>query len=135
MSFNKSMLPLMLVLPICSTYAADNTNSMQPTDPAVQTGTSNPNTTGSSTSSTTNHGAIIAPSKSMIMEAQQALTERGFSVSSDGRVGPATSSAIRRFQSQNGLTQSGMLDAPTLNALGISGEDFERSPASVPEGY
>jgi phage tail tape-measure protein len=53
--------------------------------------------------------------------AQQALVDRGYSVGAvDGQWGPGTESALRKFQQENGLTQSGTLDAPTRSALGIA---------------
>jgi peptidoglycan hydrolase-like protein with peptidoglycan-binding domain len=56
-----------------------------------------------------------------VRRAQAALNDQGFNAGSvDGRMGPATDSAIRGFQAKNGLTQTGTLDSATLNALGVS---------------
>jgi peptidoglycan hydrolase-like protein with peptidoglycan-binding domain len=62
--------------------------------------------------------------------AQAALnSELDFNLQEDGILGVQTRSAIQRFQQREGLTETGILDTPTMDALGISG----RSPASVPE--
>lgn len=56
------------------------------------------------------------------MRAQQALAGLGYSVGEpDGVAGTRTVAAIRRFQSDKDLPQSGRLDDPTLNALGLGG--------------
>jgi phage tail tape-measure protein len=64
-------------------------------------------------------GAPVASTD--VSTAQQALVDRGYSVGAvDGQWGPGTESALLKFQRENGLTQSGMLDAPTRSALGIA---------------
>lgn len=56
-----------------------------------------------------------------IRNAQTALNDKGYDVGRvDGQWGPATQNAVRRFQSENGLSQSGRLDGATLTALGIN---------------
>lgn len=51
-------------------------------------------------------------------EAQQRLNELGYSVGApDGNAGPRTTSALRNFQRDNGLTPTGRLDAPTMDIL------------------
>ena len=59
-------------------------------------------------------------SDTKVRSAQTALNDRGYSVGVDGRWGPNTESAVRDFQSKNGLTATGKLDSATLNALGVS---------------
>ena len=55
-----------------------------------------------------------------VSELQNALKEKGFAVGRvDGIVGPKTMSAIRNFQSQEGLTATGQPDLQTLKALGL----------------
>ncbi len=68
--------------------------------------------------------------KPQVRDVQSALSERGFDVSVDGILGPQTQDALRRFQSEQGLEQSGSLDQATLRALNVEGE-AERAPASV----
>ena len=69
------------------------------------------------TSSTTSASA----SDSTVRDAQAALNSQGYSAGMvDGRWGPSTQNAVRRFQSDKGLTQSGTLDSATLNALGVT---------------
>ena len=60
-------------------------------------------------------------SDSTVRSAQDALNAQGYSVGAvDGQWGPNTSSAVRRFQADKGLAQSGTLDSATLAALGVS---------------
>ena len=57
-----------------------------------------------------------------VRKAQVALNDQGYDVGTvDGRWGPNTQSAVRRFQAQKGLPDSGTLDDPTLSALGVKG--------------
>ena len=69
------------------------------------------------TSSTTSASA----SDSTVRDAQAALNSQGYSAGMvDGRWGPSTQNAVRRFQSDRGLEQSGTLDNATLTALGVT---------------
>ena len=57
-----------------------------------------------------------------VRNAQVALNEKGYDVGKvDGQFGPSTQNAVRRFQSERGLAQSGRLDSATLAALGVNG--------------
>lgn len=57
-------------------------------------------------------------SDSTVQHAQNALNSQGYNAgSADGRMGPATRSAIMKFQADRNLPQTGALDDPTLNAL------------------
>ena len=57
-----------------------------------------------------------------VRNAQLALNEKGYDVGKvDGQFGPSTQSAVRRFQSEKGMAQSGRLDSATLAALGVNG--------------
>ena len=65
--------------------------------------------------------ASVAGSDATIRDAQVALNDQGFNAGpADGRFGPNTQSAVRRFQSEHGLAQTGTLDSSTLSALGIN---------------
>jgi photosystem II stability/assembly factor-like uncharacterized protein len=71
---------------------------------------------------TSANGAAPADDKQTMMRAQQVLAGLGYSVGEpDGVAGTRTVAAIRRFQSDKDLPQSGRLDDPTLNALGLGG--------------
>ena len=62
------------------------------------------------------------PSDGTVRSAQTALNDKGYDVGRvDGQWGPSTQNAVRRFQSERGLTQSGRLDNATLTALGVNG--------------
>jgi hypothetical protein len=57
----------------------------------------------------------------LVRSVQQALNDKGYSAGTvDGRWGPSTEDAVRRFQQASGLPQSGELGRSTLVALGIS---------------
>jgi peptidoglycan hydrolase-like protein with peptidoglycan-binding domain len=65
------------------------------------------------------------------MEMQRALTARNlYQGKADGVWGPKTESALRNFQTQNGLEVTGRLDEPTARALGIDGAAMDRQPVS-----
>ena len=52
---------------------------------------------------------------------QQQLAKRGYYKGEvDGKFGPASRSALSRFQEKNGLEATGRIDQPTLMALGFS---------------
>ena len=58
------------------------------------------------------------PSDSTVLNAQTTLNSRGYDAGpADGVMGPATRSAIMKFQADNKLPQTGALDGPTLTAL------------------
>ncbi len=60
-------------------------------------------------------------SDTTVRDAQAALNSQGYSAGMvDGLWGPSTQNAVRRFQSDRGLEQSGTLDNATLNALGVN---------------
>ncbi|HSC22257.1 MAG TPA: peptidoglycan-binding domain-containing protein [Casimicrobiaceae bacterium] len=71
---------------------------------------------------TTTNGtyATVQASSPQVRSAQQALNDRGYDVGTvDGIYGPSTHDAVVRFQQAQGLSQTGMLDAQTLSALGL----------------
>lgn len=52
---------------------------------------------------------------------QQSLNDKGYDAGAvDGRWGPATSSALKKFQKSNGFRESGSLDSQTAAALGVT---------------
>ena len=62
----------------------------------------------------------FTPSYMQVRKAQQRLRARGYRPgSADGIMGPQTVSALRRYQSANGLTMTGKVDLDTLDSLGI----------------
>jgi len=59
-------------------------------------------------------------SHTQIRQVQQALDKKGFHASrADGRWGPETETALRRFQQQQKLEGNGQLNQQTLAALGV----------------
>jgi len=75
---------------------------------------------------TQTHTTVVAPrpaSREQIKEMQRALTARNlYQGPADGVWGPKTESAVRNFQTQNGLESTGTLNEPTARALGINAD-------------
>jgi photosystem II stability/assembly factor-like uncharacterized protein len=70
-----------------------------------------------------------APSKDTIMRVQGALTAAGYRLGEpDGKPGPATTAALKKFQDDRHLPVTGRLDSITLAALGI-GKDSDPGAA------
>lgn len=68
-----------------------------------------------------------------VKAAQRALKARGYDAGdADGRMGPKTRAAVRKFQKDEGLEVTGRLDAPTLARL-RSGKADDR-PSASPRG-
>ena len=62
----------------------------------------------------------FSPSNEQVRKTQQRLRARGYQAgTADGLMGPQTISALRRYQSANGLTVTGEVDSETLDSLGI----------------
>lgn len=70
-------------------------------------------------------------SATQIKDVQSALSSRGYDVEVDGVMGSNTKDALRRFQRDEGITETGELDQATLQALNIEAAS-DRTPASVP---
>jgi peptidoglycan hydrolase-like protein with peptidoglycan-binding domain len=58
---------------------------------------------------------------SNVRELQQALNDKGFDAGAvDGKAGPQTKAAIKKFQQAQNLTASGKLDQKTVAALALN---------------
>jgi hypothetical protein len=55
-----------------------------------------------------------------IREVQMVLIREGFSIESDGRLGPRTRDALMQFQRRNGLEVTGQIDSRTITSLGVN---------------
>jgi len=57
---------------------------------------------------------------STVRNVQQALNAKGYNVGpADGQWGPSTETALKQFQSTQGLPSTGVLDTRTMSALGV----------------
>jgi len=78
--------------------------------------------------------ASIAPTREQVRETQRLLDELGFDVGpADGITGPRTRAAIRDYQDQNGLPDTGVVTVGFIDQLktGKSGDDPAQSEEQV----
>jgi len=68
-------------------------------------------------------------SKKDMQAVQQVLKEKGYDVSVDGTANNSTRAAIRKFQQDEGLVVTGMIDEKTANRLGF--QMHSQSPAGT----
>jgi hypothetical protein len=68
-----------------------------------------------------------------VRDAQTQLGLNGYPIAVDGILGAETAKAIRSFQAENGITETGYLNRETMKALKMNSSDStsDRSPASV----
>ena len=66
-----------------------------------------------------------------LRQAQQKLKDDGdYTGQIDGKMGPKTAQALKKFQQSNGLSQTGRLDQQTASKLGISMSGSSQPPSS-----
>jgi peptidoglycan hydrolase-like protein with peptidoglycan-binding domain len=74
-----------------------------------------------------------APTPDRISEIQEALAKKGVLAGTpSGQWDDSTVDAVRHFQTSNGLTPSGKLDALTLQKLGLGSETAGLAPPTPP---
>ena len=77
--------------------------------------------TAASTSSSSSAMPSSHYESGLVRSVQQALNDKGYNAGPmDGQWGPATEDAVRKFQRASGLPETGQLERPTLNALGVA---------------
>jgi len=70
------------------------------------------------------HTSTTLTQKGKITKVQEALKNEGYTISSvDGVMGPETRSALKKYQSENGLEESGRLNEKTISAMNIKLDD------------
>jgi photosystem II stability/assembly factor-like uncharacterized protein len=78
-------------------------------------------TAGQSPSTAPQTGPTAIVSDQLVRRAQEALDRAGYEIgTTDGKLGPRTFAAIKRFQTDRYLTVTGQLDETTLSALGVT---------------
>jgi murein L,D-transpeptidase YcbB/YkuD len=110
-----------LTVPAFAQNAPGPDRSQQPPqmqqEPAQPQGMQEPSSTG-------RQHAAISPSRlnrTQVRNIQQALDSKGFSTrGTDGRWGPETEAALRKFQQQQNIGGDGQLNHETLAALGVN---------------
>lgn len=81
----------------------------------------NKSTVSASTSSSSSAMPSSHYESGLVRSVQQALNDKGYNAGPmDGQWGPATEDAVRKFQRASGLPETGQLERPTLNALGVA---------------
>jgi peptidoglycan hydrolase-like protein with peptidoglycan-binding domain len=79
--------------------------------------------------------AVSNVSQHEIMQAQQALNQKGFNAGkADGILGQRTKRALASFQQNQGLQRSGRFDDKTLAALGVSQGQQQGQPSTSGQG-
>jgi peptidoglycan hydrolase-like protein with peptidoglycan-binding domain len=75
-------------------------------------------------------------SQNDIIAAQQKLNADGYNVGTpDGKLGPHTRAAIRKYQKDNNLTVTGKLDESTLTHLNVAGgKTMATAPSDIGHG-
>jgi hypothetical protein len=77
-------------------------------------------TASASTSSSSSAMPSSHYESGLVRSVQQALNDKGYNAGPmDGQWGPTTEDAVRKFQRASGLPETGQLERPTLNALGV----------------
>lgn len=122
---------------VTSPSSTTTNNTSTTSSPVTNTNTANPNAPAMGTvgtSNTTAFGVPAANTNSMnmtqIRAAQTALSNNGYAIGVDGVLGNKTADAIRTYQRDNGLNQTGVFDAATLKSLQLPANDM-RAPASI----
>jgi peptidoglycan hydrolase-like protein with peptidoglycan-binding domain len=76
----------------------------------------------------------LAQGSATIRDAQQALKDKGFDPGAvDGVNGPATRSAIKKYQAQQNIAPDGVLGPKTLDSLGVKHEESQKQFATSGE--
>jgi His-Xaa-Ser repeat protein HxsA len=99
--------------------------SAQSSQSPSSTARSSPSATQTGTSASTSEVDTTASGTSVrgdeVRQAQQKLKDDGdYTGAIDGKLGPKTAQALKKFQQSNGLPQTGRLDQQTASKLGIS---------------
>jgi peptidoglycan hydrolase-like protein with peptidoglycan-binding domain len=127
-----------LALGGCSMF--DRSDASSKKSPATATsrpeysGASQPKPEATQTSPSASHrpmnfGAKVSADE--VREVQRKLKDDGdYMGQVDGKFGPQTAQAIKKFQKSNGLEQSGQLDQQTASKLGISTSAGSSVPTS-----
>ena len=70
------------------------------------------------------HQSTTLTQKGKITKVQQALKNEGYTITSvDGVMGPETRSALKEYQAENGIEESGRLNEKTISAMNIKLDD------------
>ncbi len=137
-----SIFVAIVAMVLCGAVSAqtDQTSTTQTT--TTTTTTTNPSTTNTATTDTATetaentHATRIHLTPSVIRAAQQKLNDAGYqSGTPDGKLGPQTRSAIRKYQQDQGMKANGTLDERTLSKLNVGGnQTMATAPGDLKSG-
>jgi peptidoglycan hydrolase-like protein with peptidoglycan-binding domain len=109
---------------VIAAFALSSAAALANGNPAKQASSDSSNASSSSQQSASQQPSSPQQSSSQgdVKQAQQALKDKGFDPGAiDGQMGPKTEAALKQFQTQQKLTDSGQLDSQTETALGLQG--------------
>jgi peptidoglycan hydrolase-like protein with peptidoglycan-binding domain len=121
--------------PASSQPSSQSSQSSQSTAPSYSQSSSTRARTGASSATSdydnTASGTSMRMSGDELRQAQQKLKDDGdYTGQVDGKMGPKTAQALKKFQQSNGLSQTGRLDQQTASKLGISMSGSSQPPSS-----
>lgn len=78
----------------------------------------------------------VKVSSNDILDAQKKLNDQGYNTGTpDGKIGPRTRAAIRKYQKDKNLTVTGKLDESTLSHLNVAGgKTMANAPSDIGRG-
>ena len=139
--FAAMSLSIFVAMVLCGAVSAQTDQTSTTT--TTTTSTTNPSTTDKATTETATtataentKAAKIHLTPSVIRAAQQKLNDAGYqSGMPDGKLGPQTRAAIRKYQQDQGMKASGTLDQGTLSKLNVGGnQTMATAPGDLKTG-
>ena len=135
-----SIFVAIVAMVLCGAVSAQTDQTSTTTTTTTSTtnpSTTNPATTDATTATAENTQAgKIHLTPSVIRAAQQKLNDAGYqSGTPDGKLGPQTRAAIRKYQQDQGMKANGTLDQGTLSKLNVGGnQTMATAPGDLKTG-
>jgi hypothetical protein len=120
------LLALFAGLAIAGVFTSAHYRPRAPVTTTPRSPTATATTTTTVATTTTTHSSVALPTSTLkpgdtgaqVTDLQRTLTGLGYSTgAADGNYGPATQSAVARFQRASGITSDGIFGSQTLSAL------------------
>jgi peptidoglycan hydrolase-like protein with peptidoglycan-binding domain len=128
MKKKKKYFPFVLVVTLCGTMSAQN-NDQPPTGTVIDK-------QHADSSEVQPAKKAMGMTPDLVRAAQRKLNDVGYnSGTPDGKVGPQTRAAIRKYQQDQNLTVTGKLDENTLSHLNVgAGKTMATAPGDIGRG-